>query len=487
MATTSATGLVITGDNQVSQLYNANRDYNNRLVWQDLYNSNSLAGSKAVSQLQNSYTDATTQAYISYLQGKNALASSGVVGSAKASALAAYDTSLQSTMDSYASSLSEGVTSINDAVSENQTAITEALQEQADYTADYTNAHYSYLEQLYEDYLNGENTLFDSKVWEKYLTDDTDSPSLDDEGNLVYDDEGNQVYDQRLKSWEELANPAYEESTDEYGNTLKEYTSLFDENGNLTGWGTDFFDQLENTNGISNDYTSWTQYLANTNEDLYNWATSYNYYNYTADGTNMGTVKTMYGMMSDDYTYSYAERMGGMTTSQIEDTFSSFNEAVNKFSDYSDSREADELADYVTDVMTSLNDLLVDLGIDKDIEETYNMSLDDYITEVTNIGNSAYNLDGGWTWAQYVASFATFTGMGTMAGTMYGGPIGGVIGAIVGAIMGTVVIWGTDNTRKNENEEYSAQVKQLYDQIVVNLADYVHTRETSRNTPTVIY
>ena len=113
--------------------------------------------------------------------------------------------------------------------------------------------------------------------WERYITND---PVLDAEGKEQFDEEGNRIEERRLKTQEEMA------------------AELYDENGNLTLAGLDYFDQLENSLANEGGY-SWGQYLLDTNEDLYNWSKTYNPYNYTFEGTNAGSFRTMVGHLQN--------------------------------------------------------------------------------------------------------------------------------------------------------------------------------------------
>ena len=44
-------GLVYTADQAKQQLLNMNRDYNNRLIWQNMFNENTLTAQRAENQL----------------------------------------------------------------------------------------------------------------------------------------------------------------------------------------------------------------------------------------------------------------------------------------------------------------------------------------------------------------------------------------------------------------------------------------------------
>ena len=471
MATTSSTGMVLTASDAASQLYSQDRDSTGRLTWANLYNSNTLAGATAQQSLNNSYTDATTQAYISYLNNKSALQNSNVVGSARASSLAAYDSSYQSTLADYQSTLSENRSAINESVSENEENITAALTERAQNYADYTSAHYDYLSKLYDEYLEGNNDLFDRDNWSKYLYTEA---LLDEEGNEQYNEDGNLVLDDsatRLKTWQELSDV----SVDDNG----EYTSLLDENGNLTSLGIDYFDQLENDQANADGGYSWNDYLLDTNEDLYNWANSYDYYNYTQAGTNAGTVRTKYGMMSTDMTYSYLERFGGMTSTQINDTFSSF---TSEMENLINSENLDDIS--VDDFQSAYDTLkagLQELNIYDGLLEKMGISsteLDDQITEyIYNIDTLKGSYDTKIT--QNVIGGALIGTGATVALVGGANPVTIAIGGFlagVGVLIKTLSnIGGSVESTKTSMDSYKSDLQSQYMQLLASLTDYINS------------
>ena len=271
-------GAVMTQQDAARFMEENNRDYNNRKTWQSLLSQNANEALAAENQLVNDYSKVTAQAYASYLQNKNAIQNSAYVGAGKQTLLSENELALQDAYNSYRNSLLQGEQEIASAAASGEQSITKAFDEQAKYTADYANAHRGYLEELWQKYQNGENKLFDDMRWERYITSD---PVLDAEGKEQFDKEGNRIEERRLKTQEEMA------------------AELYDENGNLTLAGLDYFDQLENSLANEGGY-SWGQYLLDTNEDLYNWSKTYNPYNYTFEGTNAGSFRTMVGMAADD-------------------------------------------------------------------------------------------------------------------------------------------------------------------------------------------
>lgn len=323
-------GTIYTASQAKKELLESNRNYNNRLTWQDAVTGVNAQAMEAQSKLNQQYINASTDAYVQYLQNKNALEGSNVVGVGREQLLQQTELALQDAYNSYAQSLQSGHADISAGQQEQLTNIEDALEQQAQYTADYTNAHIAYLKELWSRYENGENTLFDDPNWAKYKR--YIVPMTDENGNPLTDENGNVIYDETQPSL----------LTDDEINAL-----LYDEQG-LTFSGVDFFDQLENEIANYDTGYSWSDYLQETNPELYDWANSYNPYNYTSEGSNAGTMRTMYGMLSDDYTYQFSERFGGVTYDMIQDSYDDLLKSTdNLFSGNLDStnQEIDKMAE----------------------------------------------------------------------------------------------------------------------------------------------
>lgn len=508
MAEGSGYGMVYTSDSAKKHLLENNRDYNNRLTWQNLFNDNALSAQRAENQLVKQYTDASAAAYVAYMQNQNAIRNSGVVGVGKQTLLEENQQALTDAYNSYRSNLQEGTSAIQNAALEQEEAINTALEQQADYTAEYANAHYGYLTELYNRYEQGENTLFDEgSQWYKYTT---AQPMLDEEGNVMLDDEGNIIYDaRRLKSWDELVNTAYDEVQNADGTITKEYSSLYDENGNLTLAGVDFFDQLENQIATEGGY-SWGDYLNETNPELATWAGSYNPYNYTIEGTNAGTMRTMFGMMSTDYAYEFAERMGGLTSKQLDETYSKFTEFSNELATKLESANGklgdNDIHKSIQESTTQMTELMNEFGIsdelNEDLQKAYGITLEDLTNAIQEYVNQSYSkgdissasvgsgagagaatgIVGGALSAGAAAAIISAAG-GTTSGALLGaaagsaaGPIGAVIGAVVGLISGVIVgavqTSQVKNSMKESNYNVATNMQSAYNNLLSALTNY---------------
>lgn len=445
-------GAVMTKQDASRWMNENSRDYNNRKTWQSLLSSNANQALQAENQLVNDYNKVTAQAYASYLQNKNTIENSGYVGAGKQTLLSENELALQDAYNSYRNSLLQGEQEIASAAAEGEQSITKAFDEQAKYTANYANAHRGYLEELWYKYSQGENKLFDDMRWESYVTSD---PVLDAEGKEQFDEEGNRIEERRLKTQEEMA------------------AELYDENGYLTLKGLDYFDQLENALANEGGY-SFGQYLLDTDEDLYNWSKTYNPYNYTFDGTNAGTFRTMVGLASDDNTWSFAERYGGMDEEQIEGLYTKFYDAANKLADKKAGTET--ISDY-KDLVDETVSMVKELGLDGELAEA-GLNVDnltetfEYFLNRSKNADSTYNAESI---SETVALLGTIGGAGAMAGSALPG-IGTVAGGVAGLVLGGIGAIANAIHKRQQKEltdkQYTAEVREAYTNMLNQLTNY---------------
>lgn len=327
-----------------------NRDYKNRLTWQNAIQGVNAQAQNAQAKLAEQYVNASADAYTSYLKNQNALKSSNVVGVGRQELLEQNNLALQDAYNTYSQQLSESQAEIENARLAGMEQINSALEQQAKYTAAYTNAHIDYLKELYRQYEAGENQLFDNLEWARYL--EYTTPTYDSQGNIVYDENGNVVYDQTIPS---LISD-------------KNLMGLMYDDKGLTFQGADILDQLEHQiaqSGYGGSNYSWSDYLAETNPELLEWANTYNPYNYTPEGTNAATLNTMYGIASDDYTYSTAERLLGLTDKQFKTKINDLTSQLTEDLNYNNfENTADELWKIVESY--GLTEEFAELGLSRD-------------------------------------------------------------------------------------------------------------------------
>lgn len=466
-------GAIFSEEDMKRQLYDLNRDYRGRQTWRDMYARAGLSAQMQQSALNQNYANTMAQAYTASLGGNAAIAGSNVIQGNKQSLLDQNSLALQQAFDAYSQQHAEGSVAIAQNLANANAQIDTVLGEQAKNTIDYANAHYSYLQRLYDDYLNSENKIFDNELWKnKFIVNETD-----ENGNVI---------NERLKTWDELANYA----TDENGDII----SLYDKDGNLTIAGADFFDQMENFvigDERSAGAISWGQYLSETNPELLSWAQTQNAYDYTPGLTNAGSFKTMFGMTSTDNTYEFAERLGGLSKGQVKKMYSKFENYSEEYKTIAASTQGGhrnkQQAKIVSDMSNELLKLTNDLGITDDIKEATGKDMNDFVNSIVSNKDS---MKSGWGLAgDFFANLGAAMIPITMGGASLGRKIGGLkgmgIGAVVGAIVGLVTgaIGGSISVSNSmsANEQKEANIEQSYAEMITTLTLYANNKRNQLN------
>lgn len=476
-----------------SQLAEANRDYYGRKTWEDLYGSIDYAKQKQLGQLEQDYSGAMAEAYASAYRANQNIAASSLGQGYKAAAMEETDIALEEAYQAYKQNYLSGVAQIETAAAQQTQKVTDALTEQATNIRDFANTPYQYLQYVFEQYGEGEqseNIFYNEEMWKRYTKE-------------VKDEQGNLTGERELKSWEEIVNyGAYEEITDESGNVQKQWTGLYDNQGNLTIKGADFFDQMINQLAYEGRGISFDQWLAENNPELHDWSKSYNPYNYTDAGSNIGSFKTMVGLTSTDEMYTFMERFGGLSKSEVDKLYSGFTSKVtelNKKVEQSSGRDAKEITTEFVGLVNEIGDLTDRLGITSEIEDEIGMSLDDLAKYLANNASAAVSNDDIW-WqgmltvgetvaygasAGAAAGLATGASVGTaalpLAGTLAGGTVGAGAGAIIGAIAGLIggiaqAISASEQT-KEQNKKLLQASRDAYNELVTTLITYSQNKQ----------
>lgn len=452
-----------------SQLAEANRDYYGRKTWEDLYGSIEYAKQKQIEQLEQDYSTAMAEAYASAYRANQGIAASNLGEGYKAAAMEETDIALEEAYNAYKQNYLSGVAEIESAAAQQTQTVTNALTEQAEYIRDFANTPYQYLQYVFEQYGEGEqseNIFYNEEMWKRYTKE-------------VKDEQGNLTGERELKSWEEIADyGAYEEITDEFGNVQKQWTGLYDEQGNLTIKGADFFDQMINQLAYEGRGISFGQWLAENNQELYDWSQSYNPYDYTEAGSNIGSFKTMVGLTSTDEKYTFMERFGGLSKSEVDKMYSGFTSKLTELNSkvmQSSGRDAKEITNEFTDLTAEIGKLTDQLGITADIESELGMSLDDLGKYLAN--NASNAVSNGDIWWQGILTTGSSIGVGAAIGAKAGGGWGALAGAIVGTIVGVISgISGSEQT-KAQNRALAQASRDAYDDLVTTLITYSQNKQ----------
>ena len=347
-----AVGYIQTSD-QAKKFLQGMRNATGSRSFGSLYAANELAGMKAEQQVEQQYGEQIGQAYKSAMAQRSNILSSNLGTGYKDAMLGDTDQYLSKAYDQYMNKLSQSKQAIASSVGKANEAVTSELEKQAANVLEYNKAAPKYAD-YYMNWLKNNlseeeySEIVNSADWKNYMTadfgDDAETQAkynelmaLEEEGKLSPEQETElkqlRASYYRLKSEQELTTPAYVEEVDpETGETYKHWTSIVDDQGNLTEAGINYYDFLENYAATRKDAgPSWEQYLSETNPELLDWAKTYNpYLAGTKDPFWAGTMRTAHGTMSNDYKYTFLERMGGLSSKQIDSVFGDINKLTNK-------------------------------------------------------------------------------------------------------------------------------------------------------------
>ncbi len=461
-------GMIFDTSNIKSQLAQANRDYYGRKVWENLYGSIDYAKQKQLVKLEQDYSSAVNEAYASaYLANQN-IAASNLGKGYKAAASDANDLALEEAYNTYRQKYLAGVSEVESLSAQQTQNVTNALGEQAKYMSDFAEKPYEYLKYVFDKYSEGEranNIFYNEELWKRYTKE-------------VKDEAGNPTGERELKSWEEIANyGTYEDVAGESGNIERQWTGLFDESGNLTVKGVDFFDQMINQLAYEGRGISFGNWLAENDEKLYEWSRSYNPYDY-ASGTNLGSFKTIVGLTSADEKYTFMERFGGLSKSEINNMYSGFTNKLTELDkkiSSSSGKDTKQIVSEFTGLTSEIGKLTDQLGITSDIENELGMSLDDLGKYLAN--NASAAVSNGDIWLQGIQTAVTSIGSGAVIGAKAGGGKGAIVGAIVGAIAGSVAATLEAKNTKEQNKELARASRDAYDNLVTTLITYSQNKQ----------
>ena len=461
-------GMIFDTSDIKSQLAQANRDYYGRKVWENLYGSIDYAKQKQLGKLQQDYSSAVNEAYASaYLANQNIAASNLGVGY-KAAASEENDLALEEAYNTYRQKYLAGVSEVESLSAKQTQNVTNALDEQAKYESAFAEKPYEYLKYVFDKYSEGDranNIFYNEELWKRYTKE-------------VKDEAGNPTGERELKSWEEIANyGAYEDIAGESGNIERQWTGLFDESGHLTVKGVDFYDQMMNQLAYEGRGISFGSWLAENDEKLYEWAKAYNPYDYAA-GTNLGSFKTIVGLTSADEEYTFMERFGGLSKSDVDNMYSGFTNKLTELDkkiSSSSGKDTKQIVSEFTGLTAEIGKLTDQLGITSDVENELGMSLDDLGKYFAS--NASAAVSNGDIWLQGIQTAVTSIGSGAVIGAKAGGGKGAIVGAIVGAIAGSVAATLEAKNTKEQNKELARASRDAYDNLVTTLITYSQNKQ----------
>lgn len=459
-------GMIYDSGSIKQQLAEANRDYRGRKTWENLYSSIDVAEQQQIGTLKQDYAKAVADAYSAAYQTNQAIASSNLGEGYKLAAMDETDLALEQAYDTYRQNYLQGKSEIENIAAESAANVDVALTEQAEYTKQFANAPYEYLQYVFNKYAEGDeadNIFLTDEMWKRYTYTDEES------GEML------------LKPWEDIAAyGAYDEYTDEFGNVQKEWTGLFDESGNLTIKGTDFYDQMINQLAYEGTGLSFGQWLSENNEELYNWSQSYNPYDYTEAGSNVGSFKTLVGMTSTDEQYSFIERFGGISRKELDTMYSKFTTKMSELNskvNSSSGRDSKDILSEFKGLTNEIKTLTDDLGITESLESEMGITFDALAEGLADLAEGS--LSNGDIWWQGILTTGSQIGVGAAIGAK-AGPLGALAGAIIGTITGVISGIAGSESSKAQNRELAKAGRDAYNNLVTELVAYSHAQQRQK-------
>lgn len=397
MGNTNNYGFITTESDAAKTLMQLNKN------WEQSYKSISdaaVAQSTAISaQAQyasetalSDYQKAISQAYASSLQRQSAIGGSALGQGFKeemrnenraalAEAYNTYANNLAEQQSKIAQSEAESLSNISETAAKATSQVTSALQSEAQNVVAYENAHYAYLQELFNKYKDSEAGIMDSPfalnpfdvtklgysrsagVAEKYGTDFSKYVKYVD-GKLV------------LKSQEEI------------NQMLAADDTLYQE----------YFNAIENwaANRADADIESWGAYLNRTNADLYEWARNANAYQEGDTGASLYRRITDRDPSAEGEKYSFSTNFAGMTNEEIDNyinsaiigTTAKLDQLEKDVSKGSNKKRAEAIQEAYSDINKTLEDYATSLGLDA--SEIPQITLDESKLDTRNAWQRAW-------------------------------------------------------------------------------------------------
>lgn len=444
------TGMIFDTNSIKKQLVEANRDYTGRKIWENLYGSVNLAEQQQLNALKQDYTKAVSDAYASAYESKQAVAASNIGEGYKLGAMSDIDATLEEAYNSYRNRYLSGVSDVEASAASANEAISEKLGEQAEYTRQLANIPYDYLTYLFNTYAEGndEDNIFKTNpLWSKY----------------TYTDENG---DMQLRSWSDI----------KLGNEQNNQEGMFDAYGNLTSVGSDFYDQMFNDLATKNSKFSFGNWLAENNSELFDWATANSPYAYTQGGTNLAAFKTLVGMKSTDEQYSFIERAGGLSHSQIDEMFSKFTDKAATLDErLKQGKSKDNIKEF-EGMVSEIEAITDSLGITEQLENDIGTDLKTLAEQLSALANNA---KGDWETALAaggagLVAGGSFVGVGAKTGLIATIP-GAIATAVLAALAFSATTISTVSQVKKQNKALEQQANQAYLDLVSKLVEYSHS------------
>lgn len=281
--------------------------YNGENSWQKLYGSAALSYQNQSDQLLKTYGDTIASAYKSSLQQQNALYDLGLTQGDTQELQGIARQELMATYQNYLSNYQSAQNELANAYAQEKGLYDEALMTESENYANLYNSAMTYYENVLKGATHSENDLskpiYSGKGKEAQATGEYEQKitSLVDEYGL----------DWLMKKAEDGSMVAL--SRDELMN------KMFDQDGAITEYGRNFYDMVFNHaatvdgyyDAEGNQIVSFDKWLSDNDNDLYNWLHSADTFNYTHQGTKLGSAKEYVGLDSTDEKFNAYQMIEG--------------------------------------------------------------------------------------------------------------------------------------------------------------------------------
>ena len=468
--------MIVTEKDYRKYLLDADKNYQNQRTWGQAFSSIDLNRQLEQNAVNYSYSNAINEAYKQAYRNEQNIRGTSLIGSAKQELIDENTAALEQAFTTFSQQRAEAAANVEANAASITESLNTALNERAAKFKAYDDAHYNYLERLYEEYGNSDLFVGDNSLFGMYLT-----PETDDYGNVLVDKKGNPTGQMRLMTREELYSPKKDANN--------EYLSFYDENGNLTIRGMDFYDKMENALSAT-DKLSFNDYLYEINPELAEWATDVDIYNISG-GTNAGSFNTVFGQTSPDYKYAFAERFGGLTSGELETKFEKFKtfaeDYKNTISKTKGGQKAKNKAEDVVNFANELSVLADELGIKEQIEDELKVITDSQ-GNMTNGWENLTNFigdmftDPAWLQRAYDSGYAKAADNGKAAGVLSG--IGHFVGALFlqsNPVASSAKAVIGDAKRRKQNDTYEQDIEEAYVAMIDQLVLYANNKKRELN------
>ena len=360
------------------------KDATGKKSWELLYGNAGLNYQTQSDALLKTYGDTIAEAYKSSLQQQNALYDLGLTQGDTKDLQGLVKQELMATYQNYLSNYKQIQNDLDTAYAQEKGLYDEALMAESENYANLYNSAMDY----YEKVLKGAT----------YTTNDLSKPIYSGEGKEA---QATGDYEQKTTSLVDEYGLDWLMKQDADGNMValsrdELMNKMFDQDGVITEYGRNFYDMVFNHAATADGYTdiegnpivSFDEWLSANNSDLYEWTHSADTFNYTHQGTKLGSAKEMLGLDSTDDTFEYSGNKFSDKFLNDIDTF--FTDVQNAFTELKNSGA--NLEDYTIfdEAKTSYDEMLADIksGLGENYEK--------YRKEFESLGNKYLNKDNVW-------------------------------------------------------------------------------------------